>query len=124
MAMQKVVLITGVSSGIGEATAKALAGAGYRVSGGARTPPVPGAERLEMDVRKHTQVRRAVEHVLEKAAGTEPSAVAARTLSAIEGTYRMRHPAGRGARLLSALRRFAPAAPVDKGIRSTFGPKS
>lgn len=55
------------------------------------------------------------------AGGTAPSAVAARIVSAIEGKYRMRHPTDRGAKLLSVLRRFAPAAQVDKGIRSTFG---
>nr|WP_281379502.1 oxidoreductase [Novosphingobium sediminicola] len=69
--MQKTVLITGVSSGIGEATAAALAQAGYRVFGGARTPfmvaPIAGVELLELDVRKDEQVRRAVDFVLEKA---------------------------------------------------------
>lgn len=267
--MQKTVLITGVSSGIGEATAKALAEAGYRVFGGARNPdrvrPVPGVELVEMDVCNDAQVRQAVAIVLEKAGridiainnagvslvgpveaasdseaqalfdtnlfgplrvmramlpamraqrsglivnvssvlgflpapfmglyasskhaleglsesldhevrgfgvrvmlvepnftstsldtnawqsqehitayaeafvgtvaaiqkqiagGTTPPAVAARILAAIEGKYRMRQPADRGAKLLSILRRFAPAAPVDKGIRSTFGLKS
>lgn len=264
--MTKTVLITGVSSGIGEATAVALAGAGYRVFGGVRTPgkvsSLPGVELVELDVRHDEQVRHAVQEVLEKAgridivinnagvsligpveatsddeaqalfdtnlfgvlrvmravlpamrrqksglivnissvlgflpapfmglyasskhaleglsesldhevrgfgvrvmlvepgftstrldsngaqvetnipdyadalthtavalqkqiaAGTAPAAVAARILSVIEGRYRMRHPADRGAKLLSILRRFAPAAAVDKGIRSTFG---
>lgn len=266
--MQKSVLITDVSSGIGEATAKALAETGYRVFGGARNPDrvcsVPGIELVEMDVCNDAQVRQAVAHMFDKAGrihivinnagvslvgpveatsdseahalfdtnlfgalrvmravlpvmraqraglivnissvlgflpapfmglyasskyaleglsetldhevrgfgvrvmlvepgftstsldtnawqaheqipayaaaltdtvaaiqkqvagGTAPSAVAARILAAIEGRYRMRHPADRGAKLLSSLRRFAPAAPVDKGIRSTFGLK-
>lgn len=264
--MQKTVLITGVSSGIGEATAKALAEAGYRVFGGARNPdkvrPVPGIELVAMDICDDAQVREAVAHVFQKAGridivinnagvslvgpveaasdseaqalfdtnlfgalrvmravlpvmraqraglivnvssvlgflpapfmglyasskhaleglsesldhevrgfgvrvmliepgftstsldtnarqsqehipayaeaflgtvaavqkqvagGAAPSAVAARILAAIEGKYQMRHPADRGAKLLSILRRFAPAAPVDKGIRKTFG---
>lgn len=266
--MQKVVLITGVSSGIGEATAKALAKAGYRVFGGVRNPakvaPIPGVELLALDICDDEQVRRGVGQVLEKAgridiainnagtsllgpveaasdaeaqtlfdtnvfgalrvmravlpamrgqqsglivnvssvlgflpapfmglyastkhaleglsesldhevrefgirvmlvepnftntrldtnaaqtqasipayadalsqatdailkqvtAGAAPSAVAARILAAIGGKYRMRHPADRSAKLLTILRRFAPAAPVDKGIRSTFGLK-
>lgn len=267
--MQKTVLITGISSGIGEATAKALAEAGYRVFGGVRDPArvsaTTGVELVELDVCDDDQVRRAVHYVLEHAgqvdilinnagtslvgpveatsdaeaqalfdvnlfgalrlmravlpamrsqksglivnvtsvlgflpapfmglyastkhaleglsesldhevrefgvrvmmiepnftntkldtnatqaqarmpayadalmgalaaiqkqvkAGAAPSAVAARILSAIESKYQMRHPADRGARLLSFLRRFAPAAPVDKGIRKTFGLKS
>ena len=58
------------------------------------------------------------------AGGTEPSAVAARILAAIGGRYRMRHPADRGAKLLNILQRFAPAAPVDKGIRKTSALKT
>ncbi|RVU02161.1 SDR family NAD(P)-dependent oxidoreductase [Novosphingobium umbonatum] len=69
--MQKTVLITGISSGIGAATADALAQAGYRVFGGARNPanvrPTLGVEVVAMDVCDDTQVRFAVEHVLEKA---------------------------------------------------------
>ncbi|NOW48663.1 NAD(P)-dependent dehydrogenase (short-subunit alcohol dehydrogenase family) [Novosphingobium sp. SG751A] len=267
--MQNTVLITGVSSGIGEATAAALAQAGYRVFGGARTPfavaPIAGVELLELDVRQDEQVRRAVDLVLEQAgridivinnagvsligpveassdaeaqalfdtnlfgvlrvmravlpamrqqqsglilnissvlgflpapfmglyasskhaleglsesldhevrgfgvrvmlvqpnftntrldanapqtrasipaygealsqtlealqkqvaAGEAPSRVASKIISAIRGGYRMRHPANPSARLLSFLRRFAPAGAVDKGIRSTFGLKS
>ncbi|HUD92568.1 oxidoreductase [Sphingobium sp.] len=267
--MTKTVLITGVSSGIGEATAIALAQAGYRVFGGVRTPAkvdlLPGVEFVELDVRNDEQVRQAVGQVFEKAgridivinnagvsligpveaasdteaqalfdtnlfgvlrvmravlpgmrrqksglivnissvlgflpapfmglyasskhaleglsesldhevrgfgirvmlvepgftstrldsnatrvetiipdyiaaltqatvalqkqvsAGTRPTAVADRILSAIGGKYRMRHTADRSAKLLSILRRFAPAASVDKGVRSTFGLKS
>jgi len=69
--MQKVVLITGVSSGIGEASARALAKAGYRVFGGARTPEkvraAPGVELVRLDVRDEASVQGAVAHVLQKA---------------------------------------------------------
>ena len=68
---QKVVLITGVSSGIGEATVRAMARAGYRVFGGARSPekaPVtPGIELIELDVRKEEQVLSGVQEILERA---------------------------------------------------------
>lgn len=269
MAIQKTVLITGVSSGIGAATSLALAQAGYRVFGGARTPanvhPIAGVKLVKLDVRNDEQVRQAVERILEEvgridivinnagvsligpveatsdaeaqalfdtnlfgalrvsravlpamrsqksgliinissvlgflpapfmglyasskhaleglsesldhevrgfgvrvvlvepnftntkldtnaaqteakiaayadalsqtiatlqkqvAAGAAPAGVAARILSVIKGKYRMRQPADGSAKLLSILRRFAPASQVDKGIRSTFGLKS
>ncbi|CAG4897083.1 oxidoreductase [Paraburkholderia gardini] len=66
-----VVLITGASSGIGDATARTLAGAGYRVFGGVRRPEaaatVPGVEYVGMDVRDDASVVLAVSKVIEKA---------------------------------------------------------
>lgn len=68
--MQKVVLITGVSSGIGEASARALAKAGYRVFGGVRTPEkvraAPGVELVRLDVRDEASVQAAVAEVLQR----------------------------------------------------------
>lgn len=68
----KVVLITGVSSGIGESTAGALAKGGYRVFGTARSPqklaPIAGVEYLQLDVRSEDEVNSVVEAVT-KAAG-------------------------------------------------------
>jgi NAD(P)-dependent dehydrogenase (short-subunit alcohol dehydrogenase family) len=73
--MHKVVLITGISSGIGAATARALAGAGYRVFGGARAPaslaPIPGVEIIALDVRDEDQARRAVAQVEQQAGGID-----------------------------------------------------
>jgi NAD(P)-dependent dehydrogenase (short-subunit alcohol dehydrogenase family) len=67
----KIVLITGVSSGIGEATARALAAAGHRVFGAARTPDkiatMPGVELIRMDVQSDDSVRNGVQEVLERA---------------------------------------------------------
>jgi len=68
---QKIVLITGISSGIGEATAHALALAGHRVFGTARAPekltPIPGVELIRMDVQDDESVRDGVDLVLRKA---------------------------------------------------------
>lgn len=50
-----------------------------------------------------------------------PSEVAGKIASVIEGTYRMRQPADGRASLLSRLRRFMPAAAVDRSLRKTFG---
>jgi NAD(P)-dependent dehydrogenase (short-subunit alcohol dehydrogenase family) len=56
---------------------------------------------------------------IRKAAG--PESVAAEILRAIEAPYQMRRPVGFNARLLSRLRRFMPAGPVDRSIRKSFG---
>ncbi|MEL7609765.1 MAG: SDR family oxidoreductase [Bacillota bacterium] len=63
----KVVLITGASSGIGAATARAFAREGAKVYGTSRHPGNEnrsGIAMLEMDVRDEDSVRRAVEEVL------------------------------------------------------------
>jgi NAD(P)-dependent dehydrogenase (short-subunit alcohol dehydrogenase family) len=68
---KKIVLITGASAGIGSATARTLAQAGYRVFGGVRRPEsapgVPGVEYVQMDVLSDASVASAVQTVLEKA---------------------------------------------------------
>jgi short-subunit dehydrogenase len=50
-----------------------------------------------------------------------PADVASEIVRAIESSHRMRRPAGGRARLLSRLRRFMPAGPVDASIRRVFG---
>jgi NAD(P)-dependent dehydrogenase (short-subunit alcohol dehydrogenase family) len=60
----KVILITGASSGIGQACAARLARRGHRVFGTSRRPQ--GADMLQMDVDDDASVRRAVDLILEK----------------------------------------------------------
>lgn len=67
--MSQSVLVTGASSGIGAATAKHLASAGFRVFGTTRKPESlpPGAPAIEwvpMDVRDEASVSSAVSQVL------------------------------------------------------------
>src|SRR5205807_335589 len=52
-----------------------------------------------------------------------PETVAAEILRAIEEPHKhkLRRPVGSTARLLSRLRRFMPAGPVDRSLRKTFG---
>jgi short-subunit dehydrogenase len=68
---QKVILITGVSSGIGSATAEHLAGRGYRVFGTARSPhqgnAIPGVTMLPLDVTLAPSVSHAVQAVIDAA---------------------------------------------------------
>jgi hypothetical protein len=47
-------------------------------------------------------------------------ATAAEVLRAIERPHRMRRPVGFEGRLLSRLRRFKPAGPVDRSVRKAF----
>lgn len=64
----KVVLITGVSSGIGRATAELLARKGYTVFGGVRSPekaaPIAGVTLVRIDVRDDASVQAGVDSVL------------------------------------------------------------
>jgi NAD(P)-dependent dehydrogenase (short-subunit alcohol dehydrogenase family) len=67
---KQVVLVTGVSSGIGEMTARALAQAGHRVFGSVRSAeaPVPeGVERVVFDVRDEASIKSAVVGILQRA---------------------------------------------------------
>jgi len=68
----KTAIVTGASSGIGKATAKALADAGVRVAGGARR--VEGLEtdvRLELDVRDPASAVRFVANAVEQLGGLD-----------------------------------------------------
>lgn len=68
----RVVLITGATSGIGQATARLLAARGYRVIGTSRQPStdrVDGYELLRLDVTSDKSVRACVEMVAERTGG-------------------------------------------------------
>lgn len=71
MSDRKVVVITGASSGIGEATARLLAQNGFQVFGGARdtnrAPAIPGVRFGTVDVTDETTVSSFVEWVLSEA---------------------------------------------------------
>jgi NAD(P)-dependent dehydrogenase (short-subunit alcohol dehydrogenase family) len=67
---RQVAIVTGASAGIGEATARALHAAGYRVFGTYRKPPasrVPGVEYLVLDVTSDESVKALVAQVLDQA---------------------------------------------------------
>jgi NAD(P)-dependent dehydrogenase (short-subunit alcohol dehydrogenase family) len=69
---KKVVLITGVSSGIGQATARLLVERDFTVFGTARNPSsveaIPGVEVLTLDVRSDESVNTCVDAVLKRKA--------------------------------------------------------
>jgi NAD(P)-dependent dehydrogenase (short-subunit alcohol dehydrogenase family) len=66
-----VVLVTGVSSGIGRAVADAFAANGFEVFGTSRNPrttqPVPGVELVQLDVTDDASVAGAVSTVVQRA---------------------------------------------------------
>src|SRR5262245_5825913 len=65
MSDQRVVLITGASSGVGQSTARLLSERGYKVFGTSRNParaePMPAFEMLPLDVRADGSVREFVD---------------------------------------------------------------
>src|SRR5262245_46422358 len=70
MPNQRVVLITGASSGVGQSAARLLSQRGYTVFGTSRHPttadPTPAVEMLPLDVRADDSVRACVEAVVNR----------------------------------------------------------
>ena len=70
MSDQRVVLITGASSGVGQSTARLLSQRGYTVCGTSRNPTSadssPGVEMLSLDVRADDSVRECVNAVVNR----------------------------------------------------------
>ena len=68
---RKVVLITGASSGVGQATARLLSQSGYRVFGTSRGPAgaetTPGVEMLRLDVRNDDSALSCVQAAIDRA---------------------------------------------------------
>ncbi|WP_020163856.1 oxidoreductase [Methyloversatilis discipulorum] len=72
MSHSEVVIVTGVSSGIGRAAAIRLAALGCRVFGtvrnAAQAAPIPGVSLIEMDVRDQASIERGIRTVITQAA--------------------------------------------------------
>ena len=66
----KVILVTGASSGVGQASARLLAQAGHAVVGTSREPsraqPLPGVDLLALDVRSDASAQSCVRGVMQR----------------------------------------------------------
>lgn len=71
MSQSKVVVITGVSSGIGRSAAERFARKGCKVFGTVRSiakaQPIPGVELIEMDVRDESSIQRGIQSIIDQA---------------------------------------------------------
>lgn len=71
MSNSKVVIITGVSSGIGRATAEQFAQRGCRVFGTvrniAKVQEIPGVTLIEMDIRDEASIQRGIQTIIDQA---------------------------------------------------------
>ncbi len=75
--------------------------------------------RIPDYARELATVSRAIQSNVQKA--PLPDGVASTIVDAALGAWKMRHTPKGEASLLARLRRFMPAAPVEKGLRKTFG---
>ena len=71
MSSPTVVVITGVSSGIGRAAAEQFVRRGCRVFGSVRNPAsaqaIPGVELMQLDIRDEASIHQGIEQVIAKA---------------------------------------------------------
>jgi NADP-dependent 3-hydroxy acid dehydrogenase YdfG len=71
MSKSKVIVVTGVSSGIGRASAEKFASQGCQVFGTvrniAKASPLPGVQLIEMDVQDNASIQRAIQGVMDRA---------------------------------------------------------
>lgn len=81
------------------------------------------APQTGSNISDYSQERSLVWAAIQKNVQNAPSpdGVAATIVDAALGGWKMRHTPKGEASLLAKLRRFMPAAPVEKGIRKTFG---
>jgi NAD(P)-dependent dehydrogenase (short-subunit alcohol dehydrogenase family) len=77
------------------------------------------ASRIPAYDSERSIVSQAIQNNVQKA--PLPDGVASTIVDAALGTWKMRHTPKGEASLLSKLRRFMPAGPVEKGLRKTFG---
>jgi len=82
--------------------------------------PQASMEIADYDRERGLALRAVVESVK---GAPEPGGVAEAVVDAALGTWRMRHTPAGHASLLSKLRRFMPAGPVDASLRKSFGLK-
>lgn len=77
------------------------------------------AARIPVYDSERSVVAQAIQNNVQKA--PQPDGVASTIVEAALGAWKMRHTPKGEASLLSKLRRFMPAGPVEKGLRKTFG---
>jgi NAD(P)-dependent dehydrogenase (short-subunit alcohol dehydrogenase family) len=124
MSAAKVILVTGVSSGIGRATASLFVQQGCRVFGTVRNlekaSPLAGVELVEMDIRDEDSVKRGVQTVIAQAQRIDVLVNNAGTslIGAVEETSTSEAAALFDTNLLSILRTVKAVLPHMRAQRS------
>ncbi|GAB2893405.1 oxidoreductase [Uliginosibacterium flavum] len=124
MSYSKVVLVTGVSSGIGRATAERFASQGCRVFGTMRNlagaKAIPGVTLLEMDVRDEVSIARGIETLIVQANRIDVlvNSAGVTLLGATEETSLTEAQTLLDTNLLGVLRMIRAVLPYMRGQRS------